>query len=102
MTMQTFEELEKQLVHTELLLHATTRERDEARQRAERAEAEREELRAMLGECVTFPYTIDRATVAKAGINAAPEQVVLEVSMSYVWREAARALLARIGKDGAA
>jgi hypothetical protein len=72
------------------------------RARAERAEAERDELCAMLAEFVTCPHDFDPATIPRAGKDAAPEQVVMEFSIGYVWYKAARALLARIAEGGAA
>lgn len=62
-------------------------------------EAEKEktkELRIMLMELLRCPFEIDKATIPNAGIQARPEQVVLNVSMGYLRRVKALKLLERL------
>jgi hypothetical protein len=47
-------------------------------------------LELIVQHLVECPFRIDEATVPKAGIQAAPEQVVVNISLSWVWLERAR------------
>jgi len=45
------------------------------------------EIKQIVHWILDCPYTADAATIPKAGIEARPEQVVLEVSMGYLKRK---------------
>jgi len=61
----------------------------ELRTQAQPADALADALKELL-EC---PFNVDAATVPRAGIEAAPEQVMLEVSVDLLrWRKAREAL----------
>jgi hypothetical protein len=63
-------------------------------------ELENKQLLEALQEIMDCPYDIDQATVPKAGIDAAPEQVVGMMSMAlWKYRKARKALAAAGGND---
>lgn len=58
-----------------------------------RLHAQRDALLEALKDLVGCPYDIDRATVPKAGIDAAPDQVVGTMSVALVRHRKARAAI---------
>ena len=56
-----------------------------------------DKLIAMLKEILDCPHGVDQATIPKAGIEAAPEQVVLNYSIGLARIRKARALLEEVG-----
>ena len=58
------------------------------------------ELLEALEDLLDCPYDIDFATVPKAGIDAAPEQVVGTMSVALVRRRKARAAAIRARGEG--
>lgn len=51
-----------------------------------------EELLEYFIDC---PFLIDEATIPKAGIDAAPQQVVLNPSIPWLWRKRAIEIVSR-------
>ena len=63
-------------------------------------EAECAMLREALAELLSCPFHVENATVPRAGIEAAPEQVVLNASVGLMrWRKARAALAASTGQE---
>lgn len=50
-------------------------------------------LKLLYSIVVTCPHSVDEATVPKAGIEAAPSQVVFEYSVGYLLMKEAKELL---------
>lgn len=73
---------------------------DEFDERLERISAvllkENEALLGALEDIMECPVSVDQATVPKAGIEAAPGQVVLEMSMGLLKHRKARDALALV------
>ena len=56
-------------------------------------QSEVQRLRGALGELLDCPFNVEETTVPRAGVEAAPEQVVLNVSVGLVrWRKARAAI----------
>lgn len=61
--------------------------------KVKRQEKRIKELEAAARDILDCPFSVDEATVPRAGIAAAPHQVVLNVSMAYLKRERLAAAL---------
>lgn len=69
--------------------------------RADLAAEQREKLLEMLEQLCTCPQSVDQATIPAAGIDAAPDQVIVVLSVSLTRLREARAAIALAQGDAA-